>query len=663
MATIVVASILVSVIIPVGTTVLLGAVPYEKIHVSFPGFDVAVATTVLTMAADLGALTSIGALVHLLFLRAERAARASFIGESLEVRMLRVASGVWAASAILLVAAEALDANGIILSRLTEPGAFPILLDASDTTKAWLINAVAAGVVFFASFFVDTWTGMLVPLVASAVGVLAPVVTGQVLVGPNHDFGGDAAVFQTLAVYGGFGPLLIATIGVASGQRIPPASLRRLLSLLLFMVPVVVVTDLVQAWFKLAGTGITDSLTGWLIIARWVALTLIALTLFCLRRLWKQARVRANHIAAAFAVSMLAIALWMSVTVAMTRQPPPQYFVPTSIQQVFMGFEVSGPPTPLNLITQWRPNLLFVSISAAAVITYLIGVHVLRRRGDLWPVGRTVAWLGGWSVVVIVTSSGLGKYSAPDFGVHMIVHMSLNMLAPGLLVLGGVVTLALRVSRSRRDEPAGLHDWLRWVLNWPLLRFLYNPLLVFIGFVGSYYALYLTPLFGEYMRFHWAHQLMNLHFLIIGYLYYSLVVGIDRPPRPLPHIGKLGYVLAAMPFHAFFGIVLMTSSVIVAENFYLYFDMPWADLPAQQYLGGGVAWAGGEIPLLLVVIALSVQWGRQDAREARRTDRHLDIRRDDEFEVYNEMLQRLAEREARQVTPLSDTVPTKEPSQ
>ena len=41
---------------------------------------------------------------------------------------------------------------------------------------------------------------------------------------------------------------------------------------------------------------------------------------------------------------------------------------------------------------------------------------------------------------------------------------------------------------------------------------------------------------------------MNVHFLIVGYLYYSLIIGVDRPPRPLPHIGKLGYVLAAMAF-------------------------------------------------------------------------------------------------------------------
>src|SRR5690606_7781389 len=143
------------------------------------------------------------------------------------------------------------------------------------------------------------------------------------------------------------------------------------------------------------------------------------------------------------------------------------------------------------------------------------------------------------------------------------------------------------------DAPASVHDWLTQILHWRVLRLSYNPLVVIVLFVWSYYRLYFTSSFGGFMRFHWADQGENRNVLIVGYLYYGLIIGVDRPPRPLPHIGKLGYVLAAMPFHAFFGIILMTSanSNLIAENFYRYLDLPWADLEAQQYFGGGVAWA------------------------------------------------------------------------
>ena len=221
------------------------------------------------------------------------------------------------------------------------------------------------------------------------------------------------------------------------------------------------------------------------------------------------------------------------------------------------------------------------------------------------------------------------------------------MLAPLLLVMGGVVTLFLRATTPAGTHgAAGPHEWLAAVLKWRVLRVLYNPLLIFVLFIGSYYGLYFTGLFEEAMRFHWGHQAMNLHFLIVGYLYYSLIIGVDRPPRPLPHLGRLGFVLAAMPFHAFFGVILMTSTTLIAEDFYRQVGAPWADLSASQYVGGGVAWAGGELPLLIVIIALGIQWARQDQREAVRKDRHFDSGLDDDFEEYNAMLRRLANRRA-----------------
>lgn len=651
--------------VPVATAVLLGEAPYDQLFRSFPGLDVAVITTLLHAGAEVGCLVSIGSLVHLLFLRGVSAKRIRYLDQVFELTVLRVAAGVWAFCAGGLVVYRALDVSGLTFSRLAEPGAFAYLYEFSDAPRAWTISFVAGMIVFFAAYFANRWTGLLIPLWASALAALAPVVTGQVLVGPDHDFGSDVGIFQTLVVNVFFGAVAVAAIRLASGRLVDPVTLRRLFLIGIVALPVIVITDLVLAWFKLAGSGLTNSFTGSLIIIRWVTLALVFVAASLLVRIQRNRRLSEHRIGTALAIFTFAVAGWVGITVAMTRQPPPQYFVPTSIQQVFMGFEVPDPPTLAVLFGQWRPNLLFLGIALAAITVYLVAVRTLHKRGDRWPFGRTLSWLLGWTVVVFVTSSGFGKYSASDFGVHMIVHMSLNMLAPALLVLGGIVTLLLRASRSRPGAPAGLHDWLTGLLHWPVLRLVYNPFLVFVVFIASYYALYFTPIFGDFMRFHWAHQAMNLHFLIVGYLYYGLIIGVDRPPRPLPHIGKLGYVLAAMPFHAFFGIILMTSasSNLIAENFYRYLDLPWANLEAQQYFGGGVAWAGGEFPLLIVIIVLALQWSRQDAKEARRKDRHFDTGRDAEVDVYNEMLQRLSEREAHRPLPTQGGQARREPNE
>ena len=102
-------------------------------------------------------------------------------------------------------------------------------------------------------------------------------------------------------------------------------------------------------------------------------------------------------------------------------------------------------------------------------------------------------------------------------------------------------------------------------------------------------------------------------------------------------------LFALVPFHAFFGVALMSANTVIGEGYYRALALPWVPDPlADQKLGGGLAWASGEIPLLLVLIALLVQWSRQDERSARRDDRRADADGDADLAAYNAMLRRLA---------------------
>jgi len=640
--------------VPLLTALTAGKAPYERIHTGFPGIEVALATTGVQVLADAAGVVSIGALVTLLFLATQRGSSAAPT-DTIEFRTLRISAGVWSLSSAVMCVLELFDANGVSPALLIESvastegmsgggAAIAFLFDANQHPQAWAVTFVAASTVAAIGHLMGSWTSLLFALWAAMIGVVAPVVIGQILVGPNHDFGSDAGLIQTIAMTVVLGIIAMGSIRVASGRGLRAETTPRLFFIVGAGTSVVVAADVVLAVFKLQGPTAVESATAFQIAARFIAIIAMITVLIIAARQWRTGLVTHARIVRLLSASALAASWWLGWSIAMTRIPPPQYFVPTSISQNFLGFDVPDAPELEVLLTQWRPNVLFATLAVTGVVVYLIAVRTLRSRGDHWPTGRTVAWILGWAVVVIATSSGMGKYSGPDLGVHMVVHMGLNMLAPLLLVLGGVITLTLRATTSMRAKPPGIHDWITRILHWRVLHVLNHPLFVFVLFVGSYYALYLTGLFEQMVRYHWAHQLMNLHFLIVGYMYYGLAIGVDRPPRPLPHVGKLGFVLAAMPFHAFFGVILMTSTTLVAENFYLYLRLPWMDLPGAQYLAGGVAWAGGEIPLMIVVVVLGIQWARQDERQGKRVDRHLDTGMDDEFDEYNRMLARLTAR-------------------
>jgi putative copper resistance protein D len=87
---------------------------------------------------------------------------------------------------------------------------------------------------------------------------------------------------------------------------------------------------------------------------------------------------------------------------------------------------------------------------------------------------------------------------------------------------------------------------------------------------------------------------------------------------------------------------------VLGESFYRSLQLPWhTDLLGDQRLGGGIAWAAGEVPLVLVMIALLIQWTRSDRRTAKRLDRAAERDQDADLAAYNAMLAELARRDAR----------------
>jgi len=127
-----------------------------------------------------------------------------------------------------------------------------------------------------------------------------------------------------------------------------------------------------------------------------------------------------------------------------------------------------------------------------------------------------------------------------------------------------------------------------------------------------------------------------------------VVIGVDPTPRPIPPLAKLAMVFGSLPLHAFFGVVLMGTQTVLAGDFYRSLGLPWhTDLLADQRLGGGIAWSTGEVPLVLVMLALLIQWRRSDNRTAKRLDRAADRDEDAELAAYNNMLAKLSKIEDR----------------
>jgi putative copper resistance protein D len=339
------------------------------------------------------------------------------------------------------------------------------------------------------------------------------------------------------------------------------------------------------------------------------------------------------------------IGSWLSNTAPPTRE------VKVSQALLITGLEMPAAPTFTNVLLAYDPDALMIGILVFAVALYIRGVIALARRGDKWPVGRTVAFAIGISAIDFATSGGLGVYSRFAFSNHMLAHMVLGMIAPIGIVLGAPITLALRslpIGRSKNE--LGMRGTLVNLLHSKLGKIYANPIVALAIFDGSLFALYFTPLFGDLMLSHSGHLFMNIHFIIAGYLFFQAIIGIDPSPIKIPYIVKIVVLFAAMSIHAFFSIALMSSSTLLDNGYFAALERPWAtDLLADQNLGGAIGWAMGEIPILLALVATFIQWIRDDKKESGRIDRAAEraaaMGEDDDLAKYNRYLSQLNARD------------------
>lgn len=306
-----------------------------------------------------------------------------------------------------------------------------------------------------------------------------------------------------------------------------------------------------------------------------------------------------------------------------------------------VGVAMPKEPTWQRIFFEYEADALMLGVLVFATALYIRGVLVLARRGDKWPVGRTIAFAIGISLLDYSTSGGLGLYALFSFQYHMIAHMTLSMIAPIFIILSAPITLALRtLPIGRTKEERGIRGWLIESLHSRFTGIASHPIFALAIFDGSLFVLYFTPLFGELMSSHFGHLLMNLHFITAGLLFFHVIVGIDPNPRRVHHLVRVVILLGAMSIHAFFSISLQASDTLIDGGYYSSLERPWAmDLISDQKAGAAFGWAMGEIPIIIALVATFIQWTRSDAREARRADKYSER----ELADYNEYLGKLAE--------------------
>lgn len=340
---------------------------------------------------------------------------------------------------------------------------------------------------------------------------------------------------------------------------------------------------------------------------------------------------------------VMAAVMGLSAVLSRTAPPVPEELAPDATPaRILTGYELPPELTGARWITEWRLDWLWVAIIAFLALWYLRSVWRLHRRGDRWPVLRTLSWMVGLAVLLWATSGSPAVYGRVLFSSHMMGHMTLTMISPLFLVLGAPITLALRALPSRTDGSRGPREWILWIVHSPWGRFITNPIVAGVNFAGSILVFYYTDFFRFSLETHVGHEFMNVHFLLTGFLFALVMVGSDplpsRPAYPL----RLVLLLATMVFHAFIGVAMSGSAGLIQASWFGNMGRDWGPSALEdQHIGGAVMWGIGEFPTVVMAVMVAVLWYRNDRRNAERLDRRADRDGDAELRRWNEMYARM----------------------
>ncbi len=481
----------------------------------------------------------------------------------------------------------------------------------------------------------------LVLLVISLVVITAPALESHSASGGSHALAIGSMLLHVAGLTLWVGGLFALMFLAPEDRRV---ALPRFSVMALWAAIVVVLSGLINAWARLNFREAWDTTYARVIILKTIVTGVLLFMGYLHRKNlslrekidWRSlTRLITAEVALMAAVT--AIGIWLSLNASPDR---------------VVESEIPAAPTFTRILWAYEPDVFFIGVLVLAVALYIKGVAVLKKRGDAWPVGRTVAFALGIAGIDFATSGGLGVYAMYSFEYHMIAHMTLGMIAPIGLVLGAPVTLALRtLPQGRTPSESGPRAILVALLHSRIGVLFTNPIVALALFDGSLFVLYFTDLFGTLMSSHAGHLLMNVHFILAGFLFFMIIIGVDPSPRRIHHLVRIVMLFAAMAIHAFFSISLLATTTLIDKGFYSSQNIPWlgSGILDDQRAGGSVSWAMGEIPIILALIATFILWMRDDAKETRRIDRNEERKaamgEPDELAQYNEYLRSLSTRE------------------
>ncbi|TQL69820.1 putative copper resistance protein D [Nocardioides albertanoniae] len=248
----------------------------------------------------------------------------------------------------------------------------------------------------------------------------------------------------------------------------------------------------------------------------------------------------------------------------------------------------------------------------------ILGAGYLTLRNAAGPATTVKGWrvasfLTGLVLMYVVVASAINGYAMALAWMHMVLHLTLIMIVPALLVLGHPLTVIAetgpRAERAMRSLPVTI------LVHPATGMLLYSFVIIgthLSGFMDS--MAQSTPLMvGE-----------QAAYVLAGFLFLTGTIGEEKVRPDLPYLGRIALLVLGMVPDTIVGIVMLQTN----HDLYPIYSAArpeWAPEAVKDIqTAGGLMWAGGDGGMMLIAIGLVIAVVSSAERRTKMTGRFLD---------------------------------------
>jgi cytochrome c oxidase assembly factor CtaG len=273
-------------------------------------------------------------------------------------------------------------------------------------------------------------------------------------------------------------------------------------------------------------------------------------------------------------------------------------------------------PSFSEFLSTWSFDMVSLLVILATGVAYLVLLAMLRRRGQTWPIWRTLSFF----------ILGLGAYAFVEFGFFGTYRFELRWAfttrialllyaVPLLLSLGRPLELA---RAARNDASRARFD--KFLQSWPI-RVVSNAIFAPL-FALAFFMLFITPLSAA-MRgsAFWQHAITVGAFLLGQLMLFPMLQRREHRSE-IFMAAEFLFAFFELMLDAIPGVVLSISNTVLDGATTLTANVPaWFPTALDdQHFSGNLLWMiaeGADIPILVL---LFIRWRHQDKKTAKSID-------------------------------------------